>query len=137
MSDKEITFVEVSRDFYEFANSTQNGIGSDSIAKESWFVPTKFNETEAKEFLDKGHIGDTPKCFSDISYHNAYLRFIDTRQNRRNEKKLYAMAGFVNHDADGSEHYFLSKDIFEKIPDLKKNFAIKQKCTEWLEKAIV
>lgn len=126
--NKEITFVEVSRDFYEFVNSTQNGIGSDRIAKESWFVPTKLNEAETKEILNNKCLSDTPKCFSDISYRNAYLRLIDTRQNRRNEKKLYTVAGFVNHDADGSEHYFLSKDILEKRSDLKENF------TEWLKR---
>ena len=119
MTNKEITFVEVSRETYDLVNSPQNGMGFDSIAKESWFVPIKFNEKETKEFLNNRHFSDTPKCFSDISYHNAYLRLIDARHNRRNEKKLYAMAGFVNHDEDGSEHYFLSKDFLEKRPDLK------------------
>jgi hypothetical protein len=115
MNNKEITFMEVSRETYDLVNSPQNGIGSDSIAKESWFVPTKLNEKETKELLNNRRLSDTPKCFSDISYHDAYLRFIDTRHNRRNEKKLYAMAGFVNHDEDGSEHYFLSKDILKKF----------------------
>lgn len=120
MTNKEITFVEVSRETYDHANSLHiYGIGSDSIAKESWFVPTKLNERETKELLDNKHLSDTPKCFSDISYRNAYLRLIDARHNRRIDKKLYAMAGFVNHDADGSEHYFLSKDFLEKRPDLK------------------
>lgn len=126
MNNKEITFVEVSRESYELVNSTQNGIGYDSIAKESWFVPTKLNEKETKELLNNKCLSDIPKCFSDISYRNAYLRLIDRRQNRRNEKKLYAMAGFVNHDEDGSEHYFLSKDVLKKIPDSKKNFRVKE-----------
>ncbi len=120
MTNKEITFVEVSRETYESVNSTQNGIGYDSIDKQRWFVPTKLNEKETKELLNNRHLSDTPKCFSDISYHNAYLRLIDARHNRRNEKKLYAMAGFVNHDEDGSEHYFLSKDVLKKISDLKE-----------------
>lgn len=115
MINKEITFVEVSRETYESANSTQNGIGFDNIAKERWFVPIKLNEKETKELLNDKHLSDIPKCFSDISYQNAYLRLIDTRQNRRNEKKLYTMAGFVNHDEDGSEHYFLSKDVLKKF----------------------
>ena len=126
MNNKEITFVEVSRESYELANSTQNGIGSDRIAKESWFVPTKLNEKETKELLNNKCLSDIPKCFSDISYRNAYLRLIDRRQNRRNEKKLYTMAGFVNHDEDGSEHYFLSKDVLKKIPNLKENFMVKE-----------
>ena len=119
MTNKEITFIEVSRETYDLVNSPQNGIGFDSIAKESWFVPVKLNERETKELLNEKHLSDIPRCFSDISYQNAYLRLIDARHNRRNEKKLYAMAGFVNHDADGSEHYFLSKDFLEKRPDLK------------------
>lgn len=113
---KEITFVEVSRETYERVCFASN-IGYDNIAKKSWFVPTKLNENETKEFRDKKCLSNTPKCFSDISYQQAYLRLIDARHNSRTEKKLYAMAGFVNHDADGSEHYFLSKDVLEKIPD--------------------
>lgn len=124
--NKEITFVEVSRETYDLVNSTQNGIGFDSIAKERWFVPTKLNEKETKELLNNKRLSDIPKCFSDISYQKAYLRLIDTRQNRRNEKKLYAMAGFVNHDEDGSEHYFLSKDVLKKILDSKENFGVKE-----------
>ena len=125
MNNKEITFVEVSREFYERVCFASN-IGSDSIDKQRWFVPTKLNEKETKEILNNKYLSDTPKCFSDISYRYAYLRFIDRRQNRRNEKKLYAMAGFVNHDEDGSEHYFLSKDSLKKIPDLKENFMVKE-----------
>lgn len=119
MTNKEITFVEVSRETYDLVNSPQKGIGYDSIAKESWYVPTKLNEKETEELLNNRHLSDTPKCFSDISYRNAYLRLIDARQNRRIEKKLYAMAGFVNHDEDGSEHYFLSKDVLKKVQNLK------------------
>jgi len=124
--NKEITFVEVSRETYDLVNSTQNDIGFDSIAKERWFVPIKLNERETKELLNNRHLSDTPKCFSDISYHNAYLRLIDGRQNRRNEKKLYAMAGFVNHDEDGSEHYFLSKDLLKKISDFNENLIVEE-----------
>ena len=52
MNNKESTFIEVSRETYDFVNSPQNGIGFDSIAKESWFVPIKLNEKETKEFQD-------------------------------------------------------------------------------------